>query len=831
MLGCSRLIFSFAVLLVGAEATEYTATEAEAIVKDVEILITKNGTKESVEKKVEQQEKAEPYLHDKSGIGEYVEDLWKIIQSDPCKQDCFVTSVEWKNLQRKLVKYLTNLDAVNPEHTVENNDDTYKLVITNLMKKSEDVKKGSEQIVRMAIMKSTFARTGKMPSFVNVFPELLASTYEQPEGSNDYQSGSGEPQHMNFRVAEPEHKLDYWREENTLHIFHAAWHAMSDDRNPRDRRGERFYYMHRNMIFRYFIERYVMGLPDTVTFDKQERTKNFTSKYNVEANTEDRVTLQGFESATEYCTLSDQQERNMTETEADIDGFLSEAENLNEYANQLSVAYHGEGHRAVSLCAPSGDYTAHIMWRPATSARDPLFYRWHKEVEAKVENYLAQKPYNVNELSPATGIQVSEVEVHDLCGKANQLETFLDEVPIININKTFYGINHDEFKLIIKLQNSRRSSKRVMIRIFLGLEEFIDTGKWYISIDKFAYQLTGQTDETIEQSELQSSYTYSGEPYDESSCKWPQRLLIPRGSDKQPTKFRFVVFVHDIENQQVNEGMTTELSNVFCGAESSSIVTDPREYGFPFGRAWQGINKADVMNNRDEAFGKISTPIEISYKGRRTGNRTCTNTNESTTETPEEITSESSVAPTKTPADNQTETPEEITSESSVAPTKTPADNQTETPEEITSESSVAPTKTPAGWGAATIVSDLEPRTCYFGRCYRVSLNPVTWQAGKSLCEKNGLELVKHVYNKSFIAMMKHEKNKHPNKNQHYWTAKRRRGRRFRGYSYCLAKTFRGKLTVGKCNKREDGKRVREYGRWYEFIYRAVCQKPRKTYG
>ena len=49
--------------------------------------------------------------------------------------------MKWKNLQRKLVKYLTNLDAVNPEHTIENNDDTYKLVITNLMKKSEDVKK------------------------------------------------------------------------------------------------------------------------------------------------------------------------------------------------------------------------------------------------------------------------------------------------------------------------------------------------------------------------------------------------------------------------------------------------------------------------------------------------------------------------------------------------------------------------------------------------------------------------------------------------------------------------------------------------------------------
>ena len=54
-----------------------------------------------------------------------------------------------------------------------------------------------------------------------------------------------------------------------------------------------------------------------------------------------------------------------------------------------------------------------------------------------------------------------------------------------------------------------------------------------------------------------------------------------------------------------------------------------------------------------------------------------------------------------------------------VAPTETPAQATPETPEENTSASSFAPIETPAQNDA-----ELEPEICYFGLCYRVSLNP-----------------------------------------------------------------------------------------------------------
>jgi len=748
MLGWSRHIFSITAILLVSEATGCDDCGQNKLAENVVMAVTMNATKRAQNSKHIARaisRKLDP------GIDTYTDDLLKIILASPCKKDCFVTNKEWVKLHEKLVYHLTKLIPVTEEHKVKDTEENLDMVLNILMKKIEDSKQADSEILSMAAIKTVYKRKGEWPDVLGIFPDLKASTYTTPDNydSADYQSAR-DPATLQFRVAEPENRMDYWREENELHMYHFAWHLQSGDHHPQNRRGERFFYMHRHMLLRYYTERHVLGIPETVPFSRQHRSGTFVSKYNVDANNEDRDTLQNFESAKEQCSMSDDPNRNDLDTQdADIDRYVSRARNIDDYSTELQFSYHNQGHNSISAaCGSSG---RHIMLSFQTSARDPLFYRWHTEVDLKVANYLSQRPYDRNALSPAGGVQVSIVEVHDArCGKVQQIETFWNEV--IYDGQTFYGIDHDEFKLVIKLRNSERSRKRVIIRVFLGLEEHIGTGKWYMSIDKFTHQLTGQADETIDRSELQSTYTYSGKPYNPNSCGWPQRLLIPRGSDNQPSKFRFVVFVHDVENQNVNEGMTPETSNVLCGVNSRSIVTDPREYGFPFLREWQGYDIGTVMRNQDNAFGNVSTPIEISFKGQRQGGRRC-------------------------------------------------------------------------GQSVENEGGELEPEACYHGHCYRTSANAVSWDKAESLCKRNGLDLVdRNVKKDSFLAMIKHEKNKRRNRHMVYWTRNKRPSRKYPGHEYCLAMNRKGKLVVGNCNK--DKKIVHgKSGRSFEFIFRALCQK------
>jgi len=825
MLGWSRQLFSLTAILLVSEAAGKIN-----LAKSIAGAVTLNATMRAKHDRIlEKASRFRTRKHHDPGIDKYCEDLLKIILASPCKKDCFVTNMERVKLHEKLVFHLTKLVPVTQEHKIKNTDTNYKLVINILMRKIEEHKQVNREIFTMAAVKSVYTRSGEWPDILDIYPDLKASTFKastpkkmpKHDHSYDYQSAR-DPTVLQYRVAEPENQIDYWREENELHMYHFAWHLQSRDHYPRNRHGERFFYMHRQMLFRYYTERHVLGIPEVVPMSRQQQSRTFVSKYNVEANNEDRDTLQNFVSSREQCSLGPEAVGLLNGLEDEIDSHVSRARSLDDYSNRLSGRYHGQGHNSISRACSSSASNQHVMIAFQTSARDPLFYRWHTEVDLKVVNYLRLRPYNRNEISPAQGVQVSEVEVHDAeCGKVQQIQTFWNEVQVKG--QTFYGIDHDEFKLIIKLKNSERSRKRVIIRVLLGLEDNIGTGKWYMSIDKFAHQLNGQPDETIDRSEKQSTYTYSGVPYDENSCGWSQRLLIPRGNGN----FRFVVFVHDLENQLVNEGMTPETSNVMCGVKSSSIVTDPREYGFPFGRAWQGYNIGTVLRNQDNAFGNVSTPIEISFQGQRPGGRRCEPTDNTDTRT--SPSSQGFEEESTTSLSSQGFEEESTTSPSSQGfeEESTTSLNSQGFEEDLTTSPSsqgFEEESTTSLNGSTQNDDELEPEACYLGTCYRTSAHAVSWNKADSLCKRNGLELADiNVAKDSFHAMIKNEINKRRNRWMLFWTRNKRPGSKHPGHQYCQA-ILREVLIPSNCNT--DRKRVvAKSGRSFEFIFRAVCQK------
>jgi len=279
----------------------------------------------------------------------------------------------------------------------------------------------------------------------------------------------------------------------------------------------------------------------------------------------------------------------------------------------------------VLAAACSGDGTTgnHILTTFRVAQRDPLFYRLHLLVENKFDEHWATKrAYSKRDLLPAPGIEMEGVEVRDKCGKTQQVATFWEKYT--ELGNQYKRVNHEEFSFVIRFTNTLSLRQRVIVRVFLALDQFVSTGKWFIELDKFVHQLTGQRHESIIRSEKLSSFTTKTDPVDPSECAWPQHMFIPRGTSGTPTKFRLIVFIHRLQHQSVNEGMTKETSNVFCGVESSvRIKVDPRDYGFPFNRAWRGLSYSQVINNQNSLFGNVSCPISISFKGAGYNGKQC----------------------------------------------------------------------------------------------------------------------------------------------------------------------------------------------------------------
>ena len=106
-----------------------------------------------------------------------------------------------------------------------------------------------------------------MPMSPEFLPTNFASTAKQmledqsPETENPVVNVNwNEPPYQTFDQLEPEYNLWYFREDPEANSHHLYWHVLFSN-NSLDRRGEFFFYMHRQMLVRYNVERLTHGLP------------------------------------------------------------------------------------------------------------------------------------------------------------------------------------------------------------------------------------------------------------------------------------------------------------------------------------------------------------------------------------------------------------------------------------------------------------------------------------------------------------------------------------------------------------------------------------------
>lgn len=645
----------------------------------------------------------------------YGDKLIQTILQLPCITNCSDFDPEWVESRQKIAHYLETLEGIDDVKGITPNTKANMVAVVGVvMSYYRDNKNTfkSSLIKQATVIAANKRGDEQLINVLKIFPTLLGSALEKTEGA-DYQLGDEIIGHHS-PVRAPEEQLDYFREENALHFFHDAWHIHSSGNHPQNRHQNRFYNTHRQLLLRYQIERHVLGLAEIEPLDSEAQQGSFLSYYNIDINK--GVWSRRFSSAKEICSLPEYARNDLRRLRRDLDR-LAEVEDisLERYVETVEGNYHNAGHTLISsACSSVNNGNRHIMNEATASARDPLFYRWHLEVEHKIVNFLSKKtPYSAEDLAPAPGIHISSVEVHDKCGKTDELATFWELYKMRR--NSYYRVNHEEFSIIIRFRNTRRSRDRVIVRIFLGLEEFINSGERIIELDKFTHQLSGSAQETITRSENQSAYTKR--TTNPSECAWPQHMFIPRGSETQPTKFRIIAMIHGLQDQRTNEGLTPELSNVMCGVNDHNIVVDAREYAFPFNRKWAGLTYRDVLNNRNRDFGQVSSTIGIHFKGSDYPGKQCQlNTQRPTIAT-------TTTAPTTPRPTTAAPTTPRPTTPAPTTPRPTPARRPTQ----------------------GKRVVDLGRESCYDRVCFRVSQTAVSWYTAARLCREHRMQLTNYI--------------------------------------------------------------------------------------
>ena len=115
------------------------------------------------------------------------------------------------------------------------------------------------------------------------------------------------------------------------------------------------------------------------------------------------------------------------------------------------------------------------------SARDPIFYRWHGHIEDIMQKYRDTKlpRYSLEDFALTDDIEVTNIKTiveNGLLETDKELEnilvTYFEEVDLKHSERSsikYNRINHFPFKYQIQLKNQRKSTKKVIVRIWLGL--------------------------------------------------------------------------------------------------------------------------------------------------------------------------------------------------------------------------------------------------------------------------------------------------------------------------------------------------------------------------
>ncbi|CAB4387288.1 unnamed protein product [Rhizophagus irregularis] len=332
----------------------------------------------------------------------------------------------------------------------KNRDNAIEKVVEHANKASET---SNLELVRHALMMfishhpSARNKNLRIPPLIKRSPGSTVPKKKQVSSAEKFKETEGE---------NPELYMNWYREDPNLNEHHEHWHivygatGVPDLDNPltkrvhKDRHGELFVYMHRQMLARYDIERIGLGLslvkplddysapieegyhPNENLVDAEDRN----DPYSTFGSREHKKQLRNIPSSkdkTEELKIEDMQTSRekiekavncgkfYNDTKIDIDtlGAVLESyqngnvEHLIEYYGLKfygdNIGLHGSGHLIIGNITDDPG----VMSQTRVAARDPAFWRWHRHIDNLVKTW--EEKQEPNDFSKSLPVKLQDV--------------------------------------------------------------------------------------------------------------------------------------------------------------------------------------------------------------------------------------------------------------------------------------------------------------------------------------------------------------------------------------------------------------------------------------
>ncbi|XP_063991124.1 arylphorin subunit alpha-like [Diachasmimorpha longicaudata] len=443
--------------------------------------------------------------------------------------------------------------------------------------------------------------------------------------------------------SDKEYQLDYFYDDVGLNNYYyyirtifPFWVSLKDLEVPKQIRGELYYYVHQQLMARYYLERLSNGFGEIEDFNMYKKFAPGYFSTLVYANGVAQPSRDRYSEVPVYKYKYVKEIRNIeSRILAAIDsGFIMDREGKqyslysHEGLNYLGNLIEGNGdscntrfYGAIDAlyrdifgfnydCKQKNCKVPSALQLFSTSLRDPAFYRLYKRIIGYFYRYKCNLPtYTKGDLE-FSGVYIEDV-------KLDKLYTFFEEYDYLinnavtvdnykdgmnfNMKARKYRLNYKPFTYTIDVKSERTT--KGMVRIFLGpsyddrffKEQTYFYYNWYnfVEVDKFMVELkTGMN--TIERKSTESSLTakdiFSGEKFYKKLLKavegnepftytnkmygFPDNLYLPKGR-VGGYPFKLFVYIYPIDEAK----LTTYDIPLF-----GKMLYDGKPFGFPLDR-------------------------------------------------------------------------------------------------------------------------------------------------------------------------------------------------------------------------------------------------------
>jgi hypothetical protein len=415
--------------------------------------------------------------------------------------------------------------------------------------------------------------------------------------------------------------LDYFREDTGLNELLDTWHVRypaggyPDPEQPQRRllqegRGELFRYMHQQLLARYDTERLAFGMPRTVPLEDYASpiTEGYDASLPGFAPRPPGLSPRGLPGydITDHATRRDRLftaassgllwrgdsplyiesfEQLANTAESNIGSVDGEA-----WADPLGPhgSHHNLGHVLLaSLTASPRSGLPGVMASPATAARDPLFYRWHRHVDDILDTWRSAHlpPHELSErpqvrmrmwlgegMAPAHQSpdilvclhrDIPQAAAPDFDGQRWGEATFGGDnwnspppafrasTQLLHTRMARHTVRlpdgrevskqhleHEEFHYFLRVENLLPREQKVTVRILLAADAFAEDRRMWMELDTFDHTLRPSERAVIHRPSRLASVVHER--------GWPSHLLLPRGRN-EGMLFRMMVMLTEWE--------------------------------------------------------------------------------------------------------------------------------------------------------------------------------------------------------------------------------------------------------------------------------------------